>query len=870
MKKMMLWIAVLLPVHWLTAQVAWRENASDRDLRFKGPMPSTYRLIATQSLQNRPDENGGTFRLTLDEEDKPTVFRLEPSPVAMRAPFNRYGLKAYRGTAPDGSILFLTVTPQGFMALIRRPDAKRFILEPFDRGRHILYPAGSRPFDDEIFTCETPAVIHDTEPLSEAARPQTDSVLYTFKTAILATYDFSRYVLDRYGIPPTAPEDEQKTAVLGVILFSLEWVNSIFERDLAVRFYLAPNNDKVIILDTLHDPIYQQYNVTQIRNLLRDSIGAGNYDIGQQWNVGRLGGKAYPAGQPCGTFTLNQARHPASERYIERVVCHELGHAFGAHHTFANYCGGHRYAPHAVEPGSGTTIMSYSGLCVPYIQKETDEIFHSVNLPVMFRWRNSPSCGQRESYPGNRPPVVEAGPSKIIPKETPFVLTARASDPDGDVLTYAWEQTDPAPSWWRSEHDTPPQSDWTEGPLFRAYLPSPESSRYFPRLDSLAAGMYSTTWEVLPAVSRTLHFAVTVRDNQHPVGHTATDTLSLTVDTASGPFRITSHTAGTYHWRPGETRTLTWDPAGTNLPPVNCQEVDILYSTDAGLHFPYVIARNVPNTGSYTFTVPSMETPHAAFMVKASDNYFFDVTRARIIVGDTLRACDRSFTSVRGDTLQGTMMIRDTLFVPEHFMISDVNVRVKLDSMTSNRISLILKRPGGKSVLLWHQHCSQFGQMDLTFDDEGMILICAYLTDTLVKPYKGRLSVFDREDAYGPWILEVYQRFEYTPMVFREWELIFCRDYTMDAPETALLPVGIYPNPAADRIYVRLSSAPRGAVQLKLFDLSGKPVREKTIGEAESGAPLELSVRGLARGLYVLEVRTTEGTGFAKVLVESP
>jgi hypothetical protein len=37
---------------------------------------------------------------------------------------------------------------------------------------------------------------------------------------------------------------------------------------------------------------------------------------------------------------------------------------------------------------------------------------------------------------------VTAPAQYTIPKRTPFSLTASGSDPDGDTLTYLWEQND--------------------------------------------------------------------------------------------------------------------------------------------------------------------------------------------------------------------------------------------------------------------------------------------------------------------------------------------------------------------------------------------------------------------------------------------
>ena len=174
--------------------------------------------------------------------------------------------------------------------------------------------------------------------------------------------------------------------------------------------------------------------------------------------------------------------------------------------------------------------MSYAGICHPNVQRHVDDYFHSNSIDQIDSYViNHASCNTTVAF-NNSAPVVDAGSNNFIPKMTPFILNATASDLDNDDLTYNWEQMDAelAPM--------PPLSTNDVGPMFRSYPPTHNSSRTFPSINNLLNGT-SNAWEVLPAKNRQLNFNVTVRDNNANNGLYATDKLTLTVIEDAGTFR---------------------------------------------------------------------------------------------------------------------------------------------------------------------------------------------------------------------------------------------------------------------------------------------------------------------------------------------
>ena len=168
----------------------------------------------------------------------------------------------------------------------------------------------------------------------------------------------------------------------------------------------------------------------------------------------------------------------------------------------------------------------------------------------------------------------------MIPANTPFSLTGSATDPDGDALTYQWEEADAGAA----------ASVWNAGtkPFFMSYAPTTSPTRLFPKLSVILSGnMQATIGEYLPTTAQTLKFRLTARDNKMGGGGTCYGISQVTVD-ASGPFSVTSQSVTGITYFSGSVQQITWNVNGTDAAPVNCSNVNIYISTNAGTTFSLV------------------------------------------------------------------------------------------------------------------------------------------------------------------------------------------------------------------------------------------------------------------------------------------
>lgn len=471
-----------------------------------------------------------------------------------------------------------------------------------------------------------------------------DGLLRKYRLAISTTTEYTDYISQQAGVG-AGTDAQKKAAVLAAVNLVVARLNQVFENEISVSLQLIANTDLLFFIGTDTFNALDAYQMIDENVVVtNNAIGAENYDIGHVFfraTQGNDNGLAYTPAICNSTYKaggVTGSEIPVGDPFVIDFVAHEMGHQFGANHTQNNPCNINNAT--SIEPGSASSIMGYAGICSPNVQNNSDSYFHAVSIREMYTTITGGGNCSMNTATGNNEPTANAGPDRTIPMGTPFALTGVGSDPDGDAITYNWEQIDAGAA------QMPPRPANAVGPMFRSMWGTVSPTRYFPRLSTIIEGYNPNmitasnyrSWEKLSTVARNLNFSLMVRDNKAGGGQSGRDDIQLTVSTAAGPFTVTSQNAAGVVWNTGASQTITWNVANTNAAPVNTANVMILLSTDGGLTFPHTLVANTPNNGSYTFNVPGGlgTSSTARIMIKAVDNVFLNVNTTNFTINSSL------------------------------------------------------------------------------------------------------------------------------------------------------------------------------------------------------------------------------------------
>ncbi len=214
---------------------------------------------------------------------------------------------------------------------------------------------------------------HVVDDLS-VATPATGKQLRTYRLALVTDPSYATY----FGGPAN---------VTAAKVTLINRVTQVYEYETAIRLMLINNTDALNLdsaaqMTGANGPCGANacFSASQAAScgsgtLSRNRVvagllaGARNYDVGHI-ALGLNGGGIASLGVVGGNSKAQGCTGiptPVGDFYAVDYVAHEMGHQFSGNHTFngviSNCSGGNRNAGTSVEPGSGSSIMAYAGIC---------------------------------------------------------------------------------------------------------------------------------------------------------------------------------------------------------------------------------------------------------------------------------------------------------------------------------------------------------------------------------------------------------------------------------------------------------------------------------------------------------------------------
>lgn len=645
----------------ISANAQWSRGLPQQKIIKKSDHSVYYQLdidqIRTQLLRAPKIGEGSPITITIPTLDgKTEKFAVNSFPVMDETLAHKYQLGSYVGIGVDDPAKYIrfSVAPNDFQSMIIGTDGQYEFIEPATSDKSYYSVHGKTDKSGHTFTCSTKEdkeSVANLQKLKNAgiAARSGNKTFHTLRLAMSVTGEYTAYFGGVAG-------------ALTQINATLSRVNGVFEKEFNVHVN-AINAPDLIFTNASTDPYSTSDLMCKWNYELMNALHGGSYgvtdadfDIGHLFGATGGGGNAgcigcigsndisatsytvtqsdcqdaagnyyaytYPENYKGSGFTSPADGIPQGDSFDIDYVAHEMGHQLGDNHIFSRDegTGSNTY----VEPGTGSSIMGYAGLWgAMSVQQHSDAYFHSVSIDQVQANLASVTVDVETPITNNPPVVTAMNTIYTIPKSTAFVLTASAADPDGDALTYCWEQVNS--SSLSNGVSKTNIGNTSSGANFRSWAPTASPTRYFPKLATVLGGAVKNTadFEAASTVARTTNFRVTVRDNK-PGGQaqTAYATQTIVVGAAA------AFTVNTTSLTPNVNSPVAWTVSGTTASPYNVANVKIDYSADGGATW-NDLAASVPNSGSANVFIPaSLAGKTIHLRVSAIGNVFYAVKQA--------------------------------------------------------------------------------------------------------------------------------------------------------------------------------------------------------------------------------------------------
>lgn len=664
LSSLLITVILALPVNPAGAALWQKLEAESRGFENRSQVYLLDEAILRERLRSVPHQALADFSHEIElpmPDGSLARYQIVESPILddrLAADFPSFRSYKLYGIDDPTAVGRADISVRGFHALLHTSQGRLFI-DPDHGGTAQHYLARTTRGLRRSFSCGAYEIDQGFRPppgaLKSGVSARVPGMLLQYEIAVAATDD---YVTAVAGAGDTAGAQLQ-------INTTINRVNLTYERDHGIVFVIVAGNQNLIedggnvaaeIGADFENPsvlTMLDQNQLWLDAKVTDATIAG-YDIGHVFStanggVARLGSVCTAGVKARGVSGLpSPIPSPIGDFFAVDLVAHEIGHQFAANHTFNGTtlsCGfSNRNAATAFEPGSGSTIMAYAGICGAenlvnnFPLSSSDDTFHAGSIDEVdtFTGGAGGACATQiaTSPVNNADPTLTAISDYTIPPGTPFQLVASATDTEsGTALIYQWDQMDAGTETTAATLG----QDLGDNALFRTYEPSLAFARRdFPALGTQVRGEFDAA-ETLPCRARTIDMRVTVRDEDS--GQDTEDVRLTVAPRTAGVFAVTSQTAD--QTLLGDF-TVTWNVADTSLTPVSCPNVaielmvfdDVNYSN----HTIHTLVATTPNNGSAVILQPAdsiINPARGRIRVRCLNNVFYALSRGNLLINGT-------------------------------------------------------------------------------------------------------------------------------------------------------------------------------------------------------------------------------------------
>ncbi len=845
-------------------------------------------------------------------------------------------IRAYYGIGIDDKTaqLRMSIDPSGIQTMVMRTDNKSEYIEPYstDKKTYALFVSESND-KKSFFSCNTKHdVLNKSINTNKISKKSNKGILLNFRLALSCDGEYAKY----FGA--TSPADEAK--VIAAYNNTLSRVNGIYQTDFGIKLTLVNASRNIIFYNGTTDPYSDPngYSSELQRTLNTRLTGTGTtlaannnaYDVGHLFTANGRGNtdpNAYSGDAGCiACVCVNSETNikfntkglgysysntPTGNLFDTYLVPHEIGHQFGANHSFS-----FGYEPGSIsqiEPGKGSTVMSYAGQGLFDVANNADPYFNAISIQQIqnqmeIKMATGGICASSVvSTTGKDVPKVNAGIDYTIPIGTPFTLTGSATNSGAGNLSYCWEQIDAIDSNNEKLIDisSTTNSYKLAGPNFRSFIPSSSPSRIFPRWSTILDNNLTTVSEAyrnsesLSLIDRILNFRLTVRDNVPNGGQTNFDDVKITVDKTKGPFIITSQNEINYSYFPGNSILVNWNVANTNLLPGG-ENVDIEFSIDNGKTWSLLL-KDTANDGSQSVTLPAGKNSlECRFLVKASKHIFFNVS-PKFAVGYNVmieEKCTKftnntvsdiedatvAFNPLTGESFlfEGEKVIRDFDVKNITGELSKISLKATITHERFKDLEITLSDPSkilplsgqlkvSEIVSVFKNECVDTnGKATLTFSDNAENLPSNCLNFNKPINPKNSFSAFKGVNLNGTWRMLLNDEFPGSDGQFSFAELEICTrkvsTNVLSNEEYSISDLKISPLP--NNGIFRINFTPLSSnVKLSIHDLSGRLIKTNNF-QVNGIFNEQIVIDNASSGIYVVTLQDGIRKENRKIIVE--